>query len=250
MKRFSSIVITGASSGIGEALALDYAVPGAALALTGRDSQRLEAVAEACRAKGATVVAEAIDVVDRARLAEFLTGFDDAHPVDLILANAGVSIDKDNSSLHDFSIIRKTFEVNVDGVFNTVEPLLERLRTRRDGQIGIVSSLASFIGLPYSASYNGSKAAVRVWGESIRYVLKKDGIGVSVICPGFVVSRITASAPFPMPFIMSAARASAIIRAGLARNKPRIAFPFGTKAGVWLGGVLPGGLTARLLGAA
>jgi short-subunit dehydrogenase len=250
MKSFSSIVITGASSGIGEALALDYAVPGAALAITGRDSQRLEAVAEACRTKGATVVAEAIDVVDRARLAAFLTGFDDAHPVDLILANAGVSIDKDNSSLHDFSIIRKTFEVNVDGVFNTVEPLLERLRTRRRGQIGIVSSLASFIGLPYSASYNGSKAAVRVWGESIRYVLKKDGIGVSVICPGFVVSRITASAPFPMPFIMSAARASAIIRAGLARNKPRIAFPFGTKAGVWLGGVLPGGLTARLLGAA
>jgi short-subunit dehydrogenase len=250
MKSFSSIVITGASSGIGEALALDYAMPGAALALTGRDSQRLEAVAEACRAKGATVVAEAIDVVDRARLAAFLTAFDDAHPVDLILANAGVSIDKDNSSLHDFSIIRKTFEVNVDGVFNTVEPLLERLRARRHGQIGIVSSLASFIGLPYSASYNGSKAAVRVWGESIRYVLKKDGIGVSVICPGFVVSRITASAPFPMPFIMSAARASAIIRAGLARNKPRIAFPFGTKAGVWLGGVLPGGLTARLLGAA
>ncbi|MDP1962581.1 MAG: SDR family NAD(P)-dependent oxidoreductase [Reyranella sp.] len=250
MKSFSSIVITGASSGIGEALALDYAVPGVALALTGRDTERLDAVATACRAKGATVVAETIDVVDRARLAAFLTAFDDTHPVDLILANAGVSIDKDNSSLHDFSIIRKTFEVNVDGVFNTIEPLLERLRARRRGQIGIVSSLASFIGLPYSASYNGSKAAVRVWGESIRYVLKKDGIGVSVICPGFVVSRITASAPFPMPFMMSAARASAIIRTGLARNKPRIAFPFGTKAGVWLGGVLPGGLTARLLGAA
>jgi short-subunit dehydrogenase len=250
MKSFSSIVITGASSGIGEAVALDYAVPGAALALTGRDTERLDAVAAACRAKGATVVAETVDVVDRARLAAFLTSFDDAHPVDLILANAGVSIDKDNSSLHDFSIIRKTFEVNVDGVLNTVEPLLERMRARRYGQIGIVSSLASFIGLPYSASYNGSKAAVRVWGESIRYVLKKDDIGVSVICPGFVVSRITANAPFPMPFMMSAARASAIIRMGLARNKPRIAFPFGTKAGVWLGGVLPGGLTARLLGAA
>jgi short-subunit dehydrogenase len=250
MKSFSSIVITGASSGIGEAVALDYAVPGAALALTGRDTERLDAVAAACRAKGATVVAETVDVVDRARLAAFLTSFDDAHPVDLILANAGVSIDKDNSSLHDFSIIRKTFEVNVDGVLNTVEPLLERMRARRYGQIGIVSSLASFIGLPYSASYNGSKAAVRVWGESIRYVLKKDDIGVSVICPGFVVSRITANAPFPMPFMMSAARASAIIRVGLARNKPRIAFPFGTKAGVWLGGVLPGGLTARLLGAA
>jgi short-subunit dehydrogenase len=249
MKRFSNIVITGASSGIGEALALDYAAPGVALALTGRDSQRLDAVAQACQAKGATVVAAAIDVVDRDALAAWLKTFDDAHPVDLILANAGISIDKDNSSLDDFSVIRKTLDVNVGGVLNTVEPLLSRLVARKNGQIAIVSSLASFIGLPYSASYNASKAAVRVWGESIRYVLKKDGIGVSVICPGFVVSRLTANAPFPMPFLMSAAKASAIIRKGLAANRARIAFPIGTKAAVWLGGLLPGGLTARLMGA-
>ncbi len=249
MKSFSSIVITGASSGIGEALALDYAAPGVALALTGRDSQRLETVAQACRAKGATVVAGPIDVVDREVLATWLTAFDDAYPVDLILANAGISIDKDNSSLDDFAVIRKTLDVNVGGVLNTVEPLLSRLVARKRGQIAIVSSLASFIGLPYSASYNASKAAVRVWGESIRYVLKKDGIGVSVICPGFVTTRITANAPFPMPFLMPSAKASAIIRKGLAANRPRIAFPLGTKAAVWLGSVLPGRWTARLLGA-
>jgi short-subunit dehydrogenase len=248
MKRFSSIVITGASSGIGEALALDYAAPGVALALTGRDAQRLDAVAQACRAKGATVVADTIDVVDRDAMSAWLTAFDDAHPVDLIVANAGISIDKDNSSLDDFSVIRKTLDVNVGGVLNTVEPLLSRLIARKRGQIAIVSSLASFIGLPYSASYNASKAAVRVWGESIRYVLKKDGIGVTVICPGFVVSRITASAPFPMPFLMSSAKASAIIRRGLAANRARIAFPVGTKTAVWLGGFMPGGLTARLMG--
>jgi short-subunit dehydrogenase len=250
MKTFSSIVLTGASSGIGEALALDYAGPGVALALTGRDAERLETVAAGCRAKGATVVAETIDVTDRERLLPWLTAFDQAHPVDLVLANAGISIDKDNSSLDDFSIIRKTLDVNINGVLNTVEPLLGPMIARKRGQIGIVSSLAGFIGLPYSASYNASKAAVRVWGESIRYVLKKDGIGVSVICPGFVVSRITADAPFPMPFMMTASRASSIIRRGLAANKPRIAFPIGTKAGVWLGSVLPGSWTARLLGAA
>jgi short-subunit dehydrogenase len=120
---------------------------------------------------------------------------------------------------------------------------------RRHGQPAAASTLASFIGLPYSASYNASKAAVRVWGESIRYVLRKSGVGVSVICPGFVVSRITAEAPFPMPFLMSAERASAIIRRGLARDKARIAFPIGTKAAVWFGGVLPGNWAARLMGA-
>lgn len=249
MKRFSSIVITGASSGIGEALALDYAAPGVALALTGRDAARLEAVAAACRAKGAEVVADTVDVVDREKLAVWLTAFDDAHPVDLLIANAGISIDKSNSSLDDFSVIRKTFDVNVDGVLNTVEPLMSRLMARGRGQIAVVSSLASFIGLPYSASYNASKAAVRVWGESIRYVLKKSGVGVTVICPGFVTTRMTANAPFPMPFLMSAARASAIIRRGLERNHARIAFPIGTKAAVWFGHTLPGRWTARLLGA-
>jgi short-subunit dehydrogenase len=249
MKSFTGIVITGASSGIGEAIALDYAQPGTALALTGRDGQRLETVAAACRAKGATVFAETIDVTERERFADWLKAFDDAHPVDLILANAGISVDKDNSSIDDFAIIRRTFDVNVFGVLNTVEPLLDRMIARRRGQIAVVSSLAGFIGLPYSASYNASKAAVRVWGESLRYVMKKHDIGVSVICPGFVVSRMTAGAPFPMPFLMSSARASAIIRRGLANNRARIAFPIGTKAAVWLGSVLPGGWTARLMGA-
>ncbi len=166
-----------------------------------------------------------------------------------MIANAGISIDKDNSSLDDFSVIRKTLDVNVGGVLNTVEPLVGRMMARKRGQIAVVSSLAGFIGLPYSASYNASKAAVRVWGESIRYVLKKHGVGVSVICPGFVVSRMTANAPFTMPFLMTAERASAIIRRGLARNQARIAFPVGTKAAVWFGQVLPGSWTARLLGA-
>ena len=249
MKSFSSIVITGASSGIGEALALDYAAPGISLALSGRDAGRLQAVAEACRAKGAFVDAGNVDVADREAMAAWLTKFDDAHPIDLVVANAGVSIDKDNSSLDDFSIVRKTFAINVDGVFNTIEPLVGRLMDRRRGQIGIVSSLASFIGLPYSASYNASKAAVRVWGESIRYVLRKDGIGVSVICPGFVTSRMTANAPFPMPFLMTAERASSIIRHGLARDHARIAFPVGTKGAVWFGQALPGRWAARLMGA-
>jgi short-subunit dehydrogenase len=249
MKDFSSIVITGASSGIGEALALDYARPGAALALTGRDAGRLDSVAAACRAKGATVVADTVDVIDREKFAAWLTAFDDAHPVDLLIANAGISIDKDNSSLDDFSVIRETLDTNVGGVLNTVEPLLCRMIARKRGQIAVVASLASFIGLPYSASYNASKACVRVWGESIRYVLKKDGIGVSVICPGFVVSRMTANAPFPMPFLMTARRASAIIRRGLAHDHARIAFPVGTKAAVWFGQALPGRWAARLLGA-
>ncbi|MBM3643430.1 MAG: SDR family NAD(P)-dependent oxidoreductase [Alphaproteobacteria bacterium] len=247
MKQFRSIVITGASSGIGEALALDYAAPGVALAITGRDAARLEAVATQLRARGATVEAGLIDAADREAVAAWLHRVDDAHPVDLLIANAGISIDQNRSSLDDFSVIRRTLDVNVGGVLNTVEPLVGRMVARRNGQIAIVSSLASFIGLPYSGSYNASKAAVRVWGESIRYALKPDNVGVTVVCPGFVVSRMTAKAPFPMPFLMTSAKASVIIRSGLARNKARIAFPFPTRAAIWLGAALPASWTFRLL---
>ena len=244
---FASIVITGASSGIGEALALDYAQPGVALALSGRDAERLKAVADACRAKGASVDEARIDVVDRTNLALWLTRFDDAHPVDLLIANAGLSIDNGLSSLDDFSRVRQTMAVNVDGVFNTVEPLVGRMMARKRGQIAVMASLASFIGLPQAASYNASKAAVRVWGESIRFPLHKSNVGVSVICPGYVESRMSAETSRPKPFLVSAARASQIIRHGLARNRARIAFPIGITAGVWFTTILPGTWSARIL---
>jgi short-subunit dehydrogenase len=241
-----SILITGASSGIGEALALEYAVSGIFLALTGRDAQRLEAVAAAVRAKGATVEAKVIDVADRGGMAAWLQQLDAARPLDLVIANAGVGYEGDRK-LQEEEAMRGTFAINVDGVLNTVLPMLPAFRARRRGQIAIMASLASFIGLPQSAAYNGSKAAVRVWGESLRYLLRDDGIEVSVLCPGFVTSRMTARNRFPMPFLMSAEKAARIIRRGLEANKARIAFPFGTKAAVWVGMLLPAGVTDLLM---
>jgi len=248
MKSFHSIVITGASSGIGEGLALDYATTGVRLALGGRDEARLQAVAAACRARGAEVEAQTIDVADREVMATWLRAQDAAKPVDLILANAGISIEKGKGQAIDEERTRRTFEVNVEGTFNTVFPLLEAMRARRQGQIGIVASLAGFIGLPRAAAYNASKSAMRVWGESIRHQLRRDNVGVSVICPGFVESRITVGNDFPMPFLMNAERASAIIRRGLAHDRARIAFPIGTKAAIWLAATLPGNTTDWLLG--
>jgi short-subunit dehydrogenase len=246
MKSFRHIVITGASSGIGEALARDYAAAGVALGLTGRDSDRLANVAAACRAKGAAVVADTVDVTDRAGMAQWLTAFDDIHPVDLLVANAAISFDQDSRTLESFDVIRQTMAVNFDGVLNTVEPLVGRMVARHAGQLGLVSSLAGFVGLPYSASYSASKAAVRVWGESIRYALQRDNVGVSVICPGYVESRMSAGTSRPKPMLMSAAKASEIIRRGLANNSPRIAFPAALAAGVGVAAALPASWRAEL----
>jgi short-subunit dehydrogenase len=129
--------------------------------------------------------------------------------------------------------------INLEGALNTVEPLVGRMAARRQGQIGLVSSLAGFFGRASSASYNASKAAVRVWGESIRFPLSKDNVGVSVICPGYVASRMSDTLIGPKPFLVDARRASRIIRDGLSRNRARIAFPLPLKAAVWLGNLLP-----------
>lgn len=246
MRHPRAILITGASSGIGEALAVDYAGPGIFLALGGRDRSRLEAVAAACRAKGAEVRIAAIDVADRDTTAQWVSMIDQERPIDLLIANAGVGLEGAGNKL-DEDAIRRTFAVNLDGVLNTVLPLIPAMRVRQQGQIALMASLAGFVGLPQSAAYNASKAAVRVWGESLRLMLQGDHIGVSVICPGFVTSRLTAKNKFRMPFLMSAEKASSIIRRGLARNKARIAFPLPMKSAVWLAGVLPGGVTARLM---
>jgi len=247
MKRFGSIVITGASSGIGEALARGYAAPGIRLALTGRDAARLRAVAASCTAAGARVDTQAIDVTQRQEMAAWLHRVDDMLPVDLVVANAGVSVERSVDDSLDEALTRQTFATNVEGALNTVFPLLPAMRRRGAGQIALMSSLAGFIGLPPTAAYNGSKAALRVWGESLRHALRADGIGVSVICPGFVDTPMNADNPSDRPFLLTASRASAIIRDSLARDRARIAFPLAVRAAVWMGSALPAGVMDRVV---
>lgn len=242
-----AILITGGSSGIGAALALEYAAPGVFLALTGRDAGRLEEIAATCRTRGAEVEATVIDVADRAAMEAYVAALDDRRPLDLVVANAGISAGTAAGGSGPMTgesaeQTRRILGVNLDGVLNTVLPLLPRFRARGGGQVALVSSMAAFRGFPGAPAYCASKAAVKVWGESLRGWLAPEGVKVSVICPGFVDSRITAANDFPMPFFMPADRAARIIRKGLARNRGRIAFPLPTYLGSWLAGALPDAL--------
>lgn len=236
--RSGTILVTGASSGIGAALALAYADPGAVLALGGRDPARLDAVAAACRARGAAVTTAAVDVTDRAAMADWIARTDDDRPLDLVVANAGISAGTGDGGESEAQA-RRIFAVNVDGVLNTIHPAIDRMRPRGNGQVAIMSSLASFRGFPGAPAYCGSKAAVRVLGEALRGDLARAGIGVSVICPGYVESPMTAVNRFPMPMLMPADRAARIIRRGLDRNRGRIAFPWPVYATVRLLAALP-----------
>lgn len=240
------ILITGASSGLGAELARTYAAPGVTLALTGRDAARLGAVAEHCRASGAAVEAAVLDVTDAAALKDWMLARDDVLPIDLAIANAGISAGTGGDT-EPVEQVRRIFAVNVDGVMNTVLPLIPRMQARRRGQIALMASMAGFRGFPGAPAYCGSKAAVKIYGEGLRGMLAGSGVEVSVVCPGYVRTPMTDRNGFPMPFLMEAGKAARIIRNGLTRNKARIAFPLPILAAVWLLQALSPGLIDPLM---
>jgi len=225
-----SILITGASSGIGEALSLHYAAPGIALFLTGRNAERLDGVAESCRGLGADVSTWTGDVEDAEAFKAWIETCDQTRPLNLVIANAGVALGSVTvEGLHKAAT--DSFNINVGGVFNTVHPALEVMSRRRpyplsNAQVALMSSVMGYAGMARSPAYSASKAAVKHYGEALRGAFRGMGIGVSVICPGYVGTALTARNKSYMPFLMPADKAARIIAKGLARNNARITFPW------------------------
>lgn len=222
LKNPKSILITGASSGIGAALAHEYAEPGIILHLSGRNKGRMETIKADCKTSGATVHIDTIDVRDEVSMSAWILS---CQPLDLVIANAGISSslsNSDNISVHTKNI----FDINVIGVFNTVHPAIKCMKPRGQGQIAVVASVAGFRGLPSAPAYSTSKVAVKAYGEALRGLYCKDGLEINVISPGFVKSRITEKNKFKMPFLIEADQAAKIIRSGLEKNNPHIIFPW------------------------
>jgi len=242
-----TIVISGASSGIGKALALRYAGEGGMLVLLGRDQARLEAVADECRRRGAAVETGLIDVRNREEMLRFLGELDRARPVDLVIANAGAMAGTPpNGDIEPADAAYAAVETNVLGVLNTLQPLLAPMMSRRRGQIAIIGSLAGFIPLPDCPSYSASKSAVWTYGLSLRALLAPYGIGVSVVCPGYVTTPMMLRESGHKPFEMPPERAAETIVAGLRRNRAVISFPFLYALATRLHGLLPDRLRRRL----
>jgi short-subunit dehydrogenase len=233
-----TILITGASSGLGAALAEHYASAGARLILTGRNEERLARVAAHCKEKGASVETQAIDVNNKAAMEQFITAADARTPIDLAIANAGISA---GTGIHGETSdqAEAIFTTNINGVTNTIHPLIPRMQARGRGQIGVVSSVAGMLPVASAPAYSASKAWARAYALALRGNLRGYGVQVSAICPGYVATPMTDANRFPMPFMLPADKAAAIIAQGLAKNKGQIAFPLPMVALVTLAAHLP-----------
>ena len=222
------MAITGASSGIGAALAAHYAGPGVTLGLTGRNAGRLAAIAAGLEAAGAAVSQGVVDVRDRPALAGFLGGFDAAHPVDLLVANAGVLEGrKADGTLEDGESARRVIEINLLGAVDTVHAVLPGMTARGRGHIVLVSSLAGLSPVADAPAYSASKAGLLGYGRALRAALQGTGVRVCVVCPGYVESAMTDRHIGKQPGKISAAAAAKLIAAGIARDRAVIGFPQG-----------------------
>jgi len=239
------ILITGATSAIGSALAEAYACPGVTLHLHGRDAGKLGAVAECCRALGATVYARNLDVRDFAALHDWLTGLG---PLDLVIVNAGVNSHIGPAGEAEaWAEVEAVLEVNLKAAMLVTHAVLPAMRARGSGQIALVSSLAAYFGLPVTPSYCASKAGLKAYGEALRGWLGREGIRVNVIMPGYVKSPMCAAMPGPKPFLLSPEQAARAIRHRRARHRARISFPFPLNLGTWFLAVLPAPVALRIL---
>ena len=246
--RPQTVLITGATGGIGGALALLYAEAGRTLILQGRNAARLAELAAACQARGARVLIQVLDLRERRALAHWLNKLCGSEQLDLVIVNAGVNtnIGPDRAGEH-WPDVEELIEVNVLAVMATVDAVLPAMRARGQGQIALISSLAAYYGLPVTPSYCASKAAIKTYGEALRGWLAREGVRVSVVMPGYVESKMCREMPGPKPFLWTPERAARTIRRGLARNQARISFPFPLNFGTWWLSVLPSAVSQRIL---
>jgi short-subunit dehydrogenase len=245
----STIAITGASSGLGRALALAYARPGISLHLAGRNAARLAEVAATARSLGASATETVFDVTDAAGSK---TWIESAGQIDLIIANAGISIGPGAANVETPANIRAVFATNIDGVFNTVLPAMTLMATQPVGAAGlrgrivIIGSIAGLMALPISPTYSASKAALDTWVTASAYNARKDGIGLTLVRPGFIRTPITSRNPYAMPGLMDADVAAAKIIAGIAAGKTHITFPWWLAAFARFSKLLPAATFANI----
>lgn len=233
------VLITGASSGIGRGLGVQLARRGAMVGLLARREDALREVVDEIAAHGGKAIALPADVTDANAVRGAVEALSrEFGPIDLVIANAGVGATVAARNLEPEGVA-KIFNVNVIGVVNCVTAVIPRMIERGRGQLAVISSLAAYRGLPKSAAYCSSKAAVSALFESLRVDLRPQGIEVTIIHPGFIKTPLTAGRQAKLPFLLEVDDAARKIIRAIEKRKKSYAFPWQLATVVRAGMLMP-----------
>jgi short-subunit dehydrogenase len=243
-----TILITGASGGIGAALARALAVPGVTLLLWGRDAARLAQTASHCAALGAVCETQAFDIRDTDDQLARLAAADAQRPITLAIFNAGLggSVEGD-ARAEDPLRARATAEVNFVAPVIGASLIADRMAVRRAGRIVLIGSIAESFPLPMAPTYAATKAGLAMFAEALSIRMAKHGVGVTLVSPGFIDTPMSRQVPEPKPFLMTADAAARVIVRGIAAGKRRIVVPWQFAVIRGITRLLPRGLLRAIL---
>ncbi|MBE2258107.1 MAG: SDR family oxidoreductase [Rhodobacteraceae bacterium] len=248
MQPVRKLFLTGASSGIGQALAEHYAAQGALLGLVARRAMPLQALATRWPGQ---ISCYPLDVTDAAALRAAADDFIGRLGVpDIVIANAGVSVGTLTEHPEDLAVIRQVMDTNLYGMASTFSPFIGGMRRAGRGRLVGIASVAGIRGLPGSAAYSASKAAAISYLESLRVELRASGISVLTICPGYIATPMTERNPFPMPFLIPADVAAVRFAQAIARRRSYVVIPWQMGIVGKLLRLLPNAVYDRLLAGA
>jgi short-subunit dehydrogenase len=248
MNDYKTALITGASSGIGRALAKRLAGQGTEVTLCARRQDELEVLAAEIQASGGRARVEPLDVADTEKVVQSVRAVDESvGGLDLIIANAGVGVGSKDASPFSWEAVSGPCAINFSGAVATLTAVLPQMVARGRGHIVGVSTLAAFGPLPESASYCGPKAGLSMFLACLQLDLEGTGVFATPIHPGFVKTPMTAKTTRPMPFLMECDDAIDIIMSELPKHPPTIDFPTPLALAARLGGLLPPGARSFFL---
>lgn len=245
------VFLTGASSGIGEGLAIAMAKRGAVLGLVARRKDLLNDLAERCRSAGGKARVYAIDVTDAEAVAEAadeLRG--DFGRIDILIANAGIGGNDNETRAYTPRAVKKVIDINLLGAVNSVYAVVPHMIEHGSGHLVAISSLAGFRGLPKSAAYSASKAGMTAFFESVRLDNLGNGIDVTIIQPGFIKTPLTSGRSNKMPFLLELEDAIPKFISAIEKKKKFAAFPWQLATIVRAGRIFPTWLYDRIAGKA
>lgn len=246
--RLLTIVITGATGGIGRALTIEYAQHGHHLILLGKNMLALESLRKECIALGVKVACYPVDLSSIRKSLELSNYIAYHYDVDLMISNAGVtnSVNSDRE-LEEWDDLERVLTVNLTSAIAISHPILKKMQANKKGHIAYVSSIAAYYGMPLTPSYCSSKAGLKAYSEAMRGLLAKDSIYVSLVAPGFVKTGMSDQFPASKPFMISAESAAKKIKRGLDQRKKVISFPLVLSFGMRCLTMLPAAFSDYIL---